>query len=70
VVVIDEAYTEFVRDPEVVDGIEVYKKYPNVVIRRARLSPPPRWRTSWPRSRRTSWWSSTRPTPSLSGTRK
>lgn len=34
VVVIDEAYTEFVRDPEVVDGIEVYKKYPNVVVLR------------------------------------
>ncbi|HEX2246274.1 MAG TPA: histidinol-phosphate transaminase [Arthrobacter sp.] len=34
VVVIDEAYTEFVRDPEVVDGIKVYKKYPNVVVLR------------------------------------
>ena len=34
VVVIDEAYTEFVRDPEVVDGIKVYKKYPNVIVLR------------------------------------
>ncbi|MFD1212202.1 histidinol-phosphate transaminase [Arthrobacter sp. GCM10027362] len=34
IVVIDEAYTEFVRDPEVVDGIRMYKKYPNVVVLR------------------------------------
>jgi len=34
VVVIDEAYTEFVRDPEVVDGIKAYKKYPNVIVLR------------------------------------
>jgi histidinol-phosphate aminotransferase len=34
VVVIDEAYTEFVRDPEVVDGIKVYKNYPNVIVLR------------------------------------
>lgn len=34
IVVIDEAYTEFVRDPEVVDGVRMYKKYPNVVVLR------------------------------------
>src|SRR3954471_7896814 len=34
IVVIDEAYTEFVRDPEVVDGIRMYKRYPNVVVLR------------------------------------
>ncbi|NKX55678.1 histidinol-phosphate transaminase [Arthrobacter mobilis] len=34
VVVIDEAYTEFVRDPEVVDGISMYRKHPNVVVLR------------------------------------
>jgi histidinol-phosphate aminotransferase len=34
VVVIDEAYQEFVRAPEVVDGISLYRKYPNVVVLR------------------------------------
>ncbi|NUP73433.1 MAG: histidinol-phosphate transaminase [Sinomonas sp.] len=34
VVVIDEAYQEFVRDPEAVDGIAMYRKYPNVVVLR------------------------------------
>ncbi|MCW3767442.1 histidinol-phosphate transaminase [Paenarthrobacter ureafaciens] len=34
VVVIDEAYQEFVRDPEAVDGIKLYRKYPNVVVLR------------------------------------
>lgn len=34
IVVIDEAYTEFVRDPDVVDGIRMYRKYPNVVVLR------------------------------------
>lgn len=34
VVVVDEAYQEFVRDPESVDGIELYRKYPNVVVLR------------------------------------
>ncbi|MGG5173102.1 histidinol-phosphate transaminase [Pseudarthrobacter sp. J1738] len=34
VVVIDEAYQEFVRDPEAVDGLEMYKKYPNVIVLR------------------------------------
>lgn len=34
IVVIDEAYTEFVRDPEVVDGVAMYRKYPNVVVLR------------------------------------
>jgi histidinol-phosphate aminotransferase len=33
-VVIDEAYQEFVRDPEAVDGIEMYRKYPNVAVLR------------------------------------
>ncbi|GAB3272475.1 histidinol-phosphate transaminase [Sinomonas notoginsengisoli] len=33
-VVIDEAYQEFVRDPEAVDGIELYRKYPNVAVLR------------------------------------
>ncbi|MET0978334.1 MAG: histidinol-phosphate transaminase [Paeniglutamicibacter terrestris] len=33
-IVIDEAYMEFVRDPEVVDGIEMYRKYANVVVLR------------------------------------
>ncbi|BCT77962.1 putative phenylalanine aminotransferase [Sinomonas cyclohexanicum] len=33
-VVIDEAYQEFVRDPEAVDGIAMYRKYPNVAVLR------------------------------------
>jgi len=33
-VVLDEAYTEYVRDPEVPDGIEVYKSRPNVAVLR------------------------------------
>lgn len=34
VVVIDEAYQEFVRDDEAVDGVRMYQKYPNVVVLR------------------------------------
>ncbi|MCU1574384.1 MAG: histidinol-phosphate transaminase [Micrococcaceae bacterium] len=34
VVVIDEAYQEFVRDPNAVDGLDLYRKYPNVVVLR------------------------------------
>lgn len=34
VVVIDEAYQEFVRDEDAVDGIAMYRKYPNVVVLR------------------------------------
>ncbi|AJT42090.1 histidinol-phosphate transaminase [Psychromicrobium lacuslunae] len=34
VVVIDEAYVEFVTDPEAVQGLEMYRKYPNVVVLR------------------------------------
>ena len=33
-VVIDEAYQEFVRNPEAVDGIEMYRKHPNVAVLR------------------------------------
>jgi histidinol-phosphate aminotransferase len=33
-VVLDEAYTEYVRDQEVPDGIEVYKSRPNVAVLR------------------------------------
>ena len=33
-VVIDEAYQEFVRDEDAVDGIAMYRKYPNVVVLR------------------------------------
>ncbi|AMM34377.1 aminotransferase [Sinomonas atrocyanea] len=33
-IVVDEAYQEFVRDPEAVDGIELYRKYPNVAVLR------------------------------------
>lgn len=33
-VVLDEAYLEFVRDPEAVDGIAMYRKYPNLVALR------------------------------------
>ena len=33
-VVIDEAYEDFVRDPEAVNGIEMYRKHPNVVVLR------------------------------------
>ena len=33
-VVIDEAYREFVRDPEVPDGVEVYRDRPNVAVLR------------------------------------
>lgn len=33
-IVVDEAYQEFVRDPEAVDGIELYRKHPNVVVLR------------------------------------
>ena len=32
--VIDEAYQEFVRAEDAVDGIEMYRKYPNVVVLR------------------------------------
>nr|WP_150110000.1 histidinol-phosphate transaminase [Arthrobacter crystallopoietes] len=34
VVVIDEAYTEFVREPEAVDGVSLYRNYPNVIVLR------------------------------------
>jgi histidinol-phosphate aminotransferase len=34
VVVIDEAYQEFVREADAVDGISLYRKYPNVVVLR------------------------------------
>jgi histidinol-phosphate aminotransferase len=34
VIVIDEAYQEFVRDEEAVEGIAMYRKYPNVVVLR------------------------------------
>lgn len=34
VVVIDEAYQEFVRDDEAVDGLDMYRRYPNVVVLR------------------------------------
>ncbi|MBQ1444982.1 MAG: histidinol-phosphate transaminase [Renibacterium sp.] len=34
VVVIDEAYTEFSTDPEMVRGLDMYRKYPNVVLLR------------------------------------
>ncbi|XAS67324.1 histidinol-phosphate transaminase [Micrococcaceae bacterium Sec5.7] len=34
VVVIDEAYQEFVRADDAVDGIAIYRKYPNVVVLR------------------------------------
>lgn len=34
VVVIDEAYQEFVRDTDAVDGLALYRKYPNVVVLR------------------------------------
>lgn len=34
VIVIDEAYQEFVRDPEAVDGIDFYRRHPNVVVLR------------------------------------
>jgi histidinol-phosphate aminotransferase len=33
-VALDEAYVEFVRDPEVPDGVEVYRDRPNVVVLR------------------------------------
>ncbi|MFC1410573.1 histidinol-phosphate transaminase [Streptacidiphilus sp. N1-12] len=33
-VVLDEAYTEFVRDPEVPDGVELYRDRPNVCVLR------------------------------------
>ena len=33
-VVIDEAYTEFVRDPSVPDGIALYRRFPNVAVLR------------------------------------
>jgi histidinol-phosphate aminotransferase len=33
-VVLDEAYAEYVRDPEVPDGIAVYRDYPNVAVLR------------------------------------
>lgn len=34
IVVIDEAYEDFVRDPDAVNGIDMYRKYPNVVVLR------------------------------------
>jgi histidinol-phosphate aminotransferase len=34
VVVVDEAYVEFVSDPEAVRGLEVWRKHPNVVVLR------------------------------------
>jgi histidinol-phosphate aminotransferase len=33
-VVLDEAYREFVRDPQVPDGLELYRERPNVVVLR------------------------------------
>lgn len=33
-VVLDEAYIEFVRDPDVPDGMEVYREHPNVAVLR------------------------------------
>ena len=33
-IVLDEAYTEFVRDPEAVDGIKTYQQHQNVVVLR------------------------------------
>ncbi|MCC9197244.1 histidinol-phosphate transaminase [Arthrobacter sp. zg-Y820] len=34
IVVIDEAYEDFVRDPEAVNGIDMYRRHPNVVVLR------------------------------------
>jgi len=34
VVVLDEAYAEFARDPEGVDGLKIYGEYPNLVVLR------------------------------------
>lgn len=34
ILVIDEAYQEFVRDDSAVDGVSIYRKYPNVVVLR------------------------------------
>lgn len=34
VVVLDEAYLEFVRDPDAVDGLGLYREYPNLVLLR------------------------------------
>jgi histidinol-phosphate aminotransferase len=34
VIVIDEAYQEFVRAEDAVDGVELYRKYPNVMVLR------------------------------------
>ncbi|WP_128377473.1 histidinol-phosphate transaminase [Streptomyces cavernae] len=33
-VVLDEAYREFIRDPEVPDGVEIYRRRPNVCVLR------------------------------------
>ncbi len=33
-VVVDEAYREFVRDPEAADGVALYREYPNVCVLR------------------------------------
>lgn len=33
-VVLDEAYREFIRDPEVPDGVEIYRERPNVAVLR------------------------------------
>ncbi len=33
-VVLDEAYKEFVRDPDAVDGMSIYRDYPNVCVLR------------------------------------
>lgn len=34
VVVLDEAYLEFIRDPEAADGLKLYQDYPNLVLLR------------------------------------
>jgi histidinol-phosphate aminotransferase len=34
IVVVDEAYVEFVRDPDAVRGLEVWRRHPNVVVLR------------------------------------
>lgn len=34
IVVIDEAYEDFVRDPDAVDGVDVYRRHSNVVVLR------------------------------------
>jgi Histidinol-phosphate/aromatic aminotransferase and cobyric acid decarboxylase len=57
-VVLDEAYREFVTDPEVPDGLELMRGRPNVAVLRTFSKA-----GGWPGSGSATWWPRTRPSP-------